>query len=133
MHNFTPTIKDFMKTLIALAFLFTSTAHAFVPTALHCKELHSGIDNGYEAIFNVQMTKVSISEQTIAGPRHLTLLNCGAEDTLVNCSEPKLRDAGYSMSLVEADGMKIAKLYEVTFGGAKHLADLACRYLNPQR
>jgi hypothetical protein len=121
-----------MKTLIALGFLVSLSALAFVPKGIHCRDINGGGDQGYEALFNNRLDKVSISEQSIAGPRHVALLDCSTANTLVNCSEPVLRDAGYSFSMKPSDkGVMQAALYEITFAGSKKLADLVCQRLNP--
>jgi hypothetical protein len=127
-----------MKTL-TLLLLFAATP-AFAGDFLHCKENGSVIDNGYEALFNSAQTKAFISQQSTRGAQPLAKLNCEKQlsspavnemRVIANCSEPLLRDAGYSLILAEGNNPDeiSAKLYSITFAGEKLAANMTCRYL----
>ncbi len=118
-----------MKLVLALALLVPGFAQA--SPAFWCKEENSGIDHGMWVNFSSPIKSATISEQSIAGPRVLAELTCAynaiPEDhtgnyPYVTCSEPKLRDAGYSLVLDTAG----ATVYQVTIAGSKAVAHLKC-------
>ncbi len=137
-------MKLFALTLITSSFALGQAFAGYPPKNLHCKEVNSGGDYGHEATFNKDMSKAYISEQTFAGPRSLAELACQKNPTppggtgdaryiMATCSEPELRDAGYSFR-VEAgeNGMQpiTGKLYSITIVGEKLVANMSCRFLN---
>ncbi|MGZ3713654.1 MAG: hypothetical protein ACXVBE_17945, partial [Bdellovibrionota bacterium] len=60
-----------MKALILVLLFASSPAFAFVGKGLYCKEIGSGIDNGFQAIVSENFKKAVISEQSIAGPQSI--------------------------------------------------------------
>lgn len=123
-----------MKLLLALAALAPLSASA--EPSFWCKDTKAGPDHGYYANFNASMQYVDISMQSIAGPQKLAELNCSytaipegqAADgkPYLRCTEPKLRDAGYSLTLARSDGKLVAKLFQVSFAGSENIATLVC-------
>lgn len=116
-----------MKTLITIALLFGSLP-AFAANNFYCQQVPSGPDHGYQALFSNNLHRATISEQTIAGPRRVAILNCSQRARTVSCYEPRLRDAGYSLSVqINSRGSSPASLFAITFAGSRRIANLVCR------
>lgn len=123
--------------IITLVTLASLTAQASVLT---CRDTHGGPDHGMSVSLNTQTAEAAVSTMTIAGPRHLTTLECHfPEDQappmpdqivpLASCYEKEMVDAGYSLSVNTGGiaGLTTATLYEVSFVGSKPVAKLICQ------
>lgn len=123
-----------MKLLFALIALAPTLASA--EPSFWCKEVNAGIDHGYFVNFSSPIKSAEVSTQSIAGPQKLANLQCsyvsnlddhgGVRDPLISCSEPNLRDAGYSLLLDNSTGPITATLYSITIAGSKAVAQLSC-------
>lgn len=126
-----------MKTLL-ITFAFALSAAA-AQAELRCQDINGGPDHGYAVLINKKVTKAKISETTIAGPRVLANLRCELTKeraqypdqiiTFAHCSEPELRDAGYSLVIKTGGfaGLTTAELSQITLAGAEPITSLICR------
>lgn len=122
--------------IITLATLASLTAQASVIT---CRDTKAGPDHGMSVVIDDQTQEAEVGYMTIAGPRHLTTLECQFPEgqpahadqivPLANCYEKEIVDAGYSLRVNTGGiaGLTTATLYEVSFVGSKPVANFVCQ------
>ena len=110
-----------------------------VSSGLTCNQVPLVADNGYLVTFSKDMKKAAVERLTIKGAKIVATLVCTTNGnktpnypdkmTVWNCTEPKLRDAGYSAVLKMGGfaGFRDVTLSEVTFRGSEVVAQLRCR------
>lgn len=130
-----------MKKMICLLGLLASVSSASA-AGISCKENGASIDNGYRVYFSNNVSLAVLQQETIAGPRTLATLECFRTDahpsapdmayTTLVCSEPNLRDAGYSLQVNQGGfaGLTTVTLGQITFTGATQIAELVCSSAN---
>lgn len=110
-------------------------------SSLKCSD-RTKIDSGFYAVISADRKSAVLSEQTIRGPQQIADLVCfdafdhvphvpGSADmmeTVLFCSEPNLRDAGYSLRLMEGGFWfhRIAIIEEISFFGSEVVGNLFC-------
>ncbi len=128
-----------MKTLSLLFLVMVGIGSVANASALRCKEVDAGPDNGYQVSISTDGGRASVDEVTIAGVQQLATLQCVASKqkappccdrtyVLLTCSEPQVRDGGYS-AVVTAGGLAgrmFLSLSKVTIAGSTQIANLLC-------
>lgn len=124
--------------LIALIILFFSAANSHAMQSLSCREIGSGPDNGYRIQVSANLDKALIEVTTIAGTHTIANLDCSRsqeqplpenEHVIIDCYEPSIRDAGYSLVIFSggATHQILGELFAVNFAGDKKIAELSCQ------
>jgi len=133
-------MKMLIVSLLALTVVSQAQAMPVPPTYICNSTGQHSPDDGYSVIVSRDLKRAEVSMNSIAGPQRLAVLNCSqdasrhsvgndVESLFLVCSEPQLRDAGYSVNLSEGGfaGLVTGRLYEVTFAGSKPVANLICQ------
>ena len=127
-----------MKKMFLVFSLISGSAFAG-QSALQCKEVGTGPDNGYSVYVSKNRKRSIVEEVTLAGAKTLATLNCAKTNeqpshpdaiyTVLTCSEPNIRDGGYSLQVKQGGfaGLTTATLSEITIAGANPIAELACQ------
>lgn len=130
-----------MKLIFIALFSFSSVLAQ--GAEIICQDQNGGPDHGFSIRFSKNLTAALVESQSIAGPRIVAELVCQRPHnhgparpdqiiSLAHCSEPELRDAGYTVVLQTGGlvGTLRAFLSEVTFAGSDPVATLRCRERN---
>ena len=126
-----------MKKLILIGFSVLLSQFAFGARRVQCHSVPIRPDSGYMLRFNRYMTRVVVEEQTFRGPERIATLDCemtGSTNprrpnrTVVQCYEPRLRDAGYAVEyrMNMRTRRQSAVLYEINFRGSLVVSNMAC-------
>lgn len=108
--------------------------------ALKCDDNNGGPDNGYTIYISKMRNRADVQEITIAGAHTIATLSCSKPDhtsaagpdqitQILACSEPNIRDGGYSVSIETGGlaGLTTAHLSEVTIAGSNSIAQFICK------
>lgn len=119
-----------MKTLILLASLaplFPAPAHA-APWV--CPATNAGPDRGIYVYLNEDFRSANVRQRSFQGMKNVAQLGCRFDrrSQYIRCSEPRLRDAGYSVVLRRSGPGQIrGTVYAITFAGSRPVAQVVCR------
>jgi hypothetical protein len=125
-----------MKALLLILGVILGASQA---SALTCTDVNAGPDHGYLLKFSKNLGRVTVSQETIAGPIGKRQLTCrkihsgpnGPDQIypILTCRQPGLFDAGYTLIVEQGGlaGLVTASLFETSIAGAEEVASFICK------